>query len=166
MLRTRTVELIVGLFMAAGVLALLTLVFKVSGITTHWAQKTYTVSAEFDNIGDLKLRAPVSLAGVKVGEVTMITLVPITLRALVRMTIVADQNKIPANSTARILTQGLLGANYIGITPGYIEENAKEIYLHQGSKIEDTESAIIIENLVGQLLFNINNKQKNSKEPS
>lgn len=160
MIRTRTVELIVGLFMIAGIIALAILAFKVSGITSAFTQKTYVISAEFDNIGDLKLRAPVSLAGVKVGEVSGVMLDPLTLRAQVQMRINADKNKIPENSTARILTQGLLGANYIGLTPGYLEEEGKETYLKQGSHIEDTHSAIILENLVGHLLFNITNKDK------
>ncbi len=161
MLRTRTVEIIVGVFMLAGIVALAILAFKVSGITSGFSRHAYIISAEFDNIGDLKLRAPVSLAGVKVGEVTMVTLDPLSLRARVQMRIAADQNKIPENSTARILTQGLLGSNYIGLTPGYLEEEDKETYLKQGSHIEETHSAIILENLVGHLLFNINQKDKN-----
>lgn len=152
-MRERLIETIVGLFILAGVLALLVLALKVSGLSTAMNSGGYFVSAKFDNIGSLKVRAPVSIAGVKVGEVTSIKLDKNSFRAVVTIQINRDQNTLPIDTSAGIFTQGLLGANYISLVPGY--ENA---YLKNGDKIENTHPALILENLIGQLLFNINKK--------
>lgn len=152
-MRERLTETIVGLFVLAGILALLVLAFKVSGLSTAMGNSGYSVTARFDNIGSLKVRAPVSIAGVRIGEVTNIKLDKDSFRAIVTMHITHDQNTLPVDTSASIFTQGLLGSNYISLVPGY-ENN----YLKNGDRIENTRPALILENLIGQLLFSINKK--------
>lgn len=143
----------VGMLMIAGFLSLMVMVFKVSGIDGFASRKGYEVTADFANIGGLKVRAPVTIAGVKVGEVKRITLEPGKLSAKVTMQL--DKNKpIPYEDvSARILTEGLLGSNYISIVPGF-EDTPNHPYLRAGDVIERTQEAVILENLIGQLLFN------------
>lgn len=143
--------------MLAGILALLVLALKVSGLGNFASSNGYAVTAAFDNVGDLKVRAPVTMSGVKVGEVTGISLDTTTFKAVVAMRLNADQNKIPTDSSASIFTQGLLGSNYINLNPGY-----DETFLKQGSVISDTHPALILENLIGQFLFSIKNSGSNN----
>ncbi|MDR3442492.1 MAG: outer membrane lipid asymmetry maintenance protein MlaD [Legionella sp.] len=154
--KQRYVDISVGLFMLLGLLALLVMAMKVSNISDFMSQKDYEVTADFTDIGGLKVRAPVTVAGVKIGEVTHIELQPGELNAKVTMSLRSDK-KIPyEDSSARILTQGLLGSNYISIVPGFDDEGAKNHpYLQNGDVIAKTQEAIILENLIGQLLFNI-----------
>lgn len=151
----RTLESVVGLFMIAGVLAFAILALKVSGLSTEFSGKGYEVSALFDNVGDLKVRAPVTIGGVKVGQVVGIALDPASFRARVTLKIDANQNHIPADSSASIFTQGLLGSNYISISPGF-----DETMLANQGEIEMTHSALILENLIGQFLFSMNKDSK------
>jgi phospholipid/cholesterol/gamma-HCH transport system substrate-binding protein len=155
----RYVDLSVGIFMLLGLVALLVMVISVSGISGLITNKGYVVSADFTDIGGLKIRAPVTIAGVRVGEVTGIELHPSELNAKVTMQLRADK-KIPFEDvSARILTEGLLGSNYISIVPGFDNDAASgHPYLRQGDTIAKTQEAIILENLIGQLLFNINKK--------
>lgn len=146
-MRQRTVEITVGIFLLAAIVALLVLAFKVSGLTALTDTPSYKVTAEFNAIGGLKVRAPVSIAGVKVGDVDSIVLDPNTFQAKVTMDIY-NTVKVPQGSSAGILTAGLLGANYIGITPGFSEENVKP-----GGSITKTSSAIVLENLIGKFLL-------------
>ncbi len=154
--KRRYLDLSVGLFMILGLLAFIVLVMRVSGLSDFQSSKVYQVSAEFSDIGGLKVRAPVTVAGVKIGEVTKIALQPEQLNAKVTMTLVRDK-KIPyEDSSARILTEGLLGSNYISIVPGFESEDGEDNrYLGQGDVIHNTQQAIILENLIGQLMFNI-----------
>ncbi len=157
--RYRHIDLGVGLFMLLGMVALAVMVMKVSGITSFSGNEGYTVSADFADIGGLKVRAPVTVAGVKVGEVTRIDLQPGQLNARVTMMLRPDKNIPYDDVSARILTQGLLGSNYISIVPGFDDEDNKtHPYLRSGDVIAKTQEAIILENLIGQLLFNINKK--------
>ncbi len=154
--RERIVNIGVGIFMLLGLVSLSILVIKVSGITNFNVKRLYTVTADFSDIGGLKVRAPVTIAGVKVGEVTKIELQPEQLNAKVTMLLQSDK-PIPYDDTsARILTEGLLGSNYISIVPGFDSQDAKHPYLKSGDTIAKTEQAIILENLIGQLIFNIN----------
>jgi phospholipid/cholesterol/gamma-HCH transport system substrate-binding protein len=148
-------ELIVGLFMLAGIVAILMLALKVSGLTKLSNDNSYTVTAAFDNIGDLKARSQITISGVRIGQVQSIELDPQTYRAIVTMKINNHYNDIPVDSSAKILTQGLLGSNYISITPGF-----QNVFLKNHSAIEQTQSAMILENLIGQLLFKVNNDSK------
>jgi phospholipid/cholesterol/gamma-HCH transport system substrate-binding protein len=150
----RVMETIVGFFILLAIAALLGLALKVSGITHTPKASSYLVNAEFDNIGSLTVGAPVSIAGVKVGEVSRVVLDPKTFRANVRMQIFSSANQLPVDSSASIYTAGLLGAQYISITPGFSTENLK-----QGSQIESTRSALVLEKLIGQFLFNMKDKK-------
>ncbi len=157
----RGLELSVGLFMLLGVLAFFVLALKVSGLTQLSTNKTFNVYTHFTNIGGLKVRSPVTIAGVRVGEVSDIKLEPGSFNAKVKISINSNLNKIPFYDTsARILTEGLLGSNYISITPGFDKEDEDEAqapkYLAEGDEIEKSQEALVLENLIGQLLFNMN----------
>ncbi len=156
-MRKPIVELVVGLFMLIGIVALVILAFKISGLTSFGNSKTYTVTADFDNIGDLKPRAPVTLAGVVVGQVGKIVLDSKTFRAHVVLLIYAKNNDSPTDSSASIFTQGLLGSNYISLTPGFADTNLKN-----GDRIEVTRSALILENLIGQFLYSFKGGEKDA----
>lgn len=149
-MRRGLLDFIVGLFILMGILALVFLAFRVSGLTHYTSSDFYTVRANFDNVGDLKVRAPVTIAGVKVGQVSAIDLNPVTFRAAVYMQINKREDKIPIDTSASILTAGILGSNYIGLSPGY-----DEAVLKNRGEITTTHSALILENLIGQFLFNM-----------
>lgn len=150
MISQRRAETYVGLFLLAALASLIVLAFKVSGLTSFFQTDGYTVHAQFDDIGSLKVRAAVKIGGVNVGEVTAIHLDPSSFRAVVDMHIHNNVNDIPSDSSANILTAGLLGDNYVEITPMYSSE-----YLKQGSEITETHPAMILEKLIGQLVFKI-----------
>lgn len=154
--KQRYIDMSVGVFMLIGLAALIIMAFKVSSITDFITDKSFQVTADFTDIGGLKVRAPVTIAGVRVGEVRRIELQPGELNAKVTMEIQTNK-KIPySDSSARILTEGLLGSNYISIVPGFEDEGSSEHpYLRQGDVIGKTQQAVILENLIGQLLFNI-----------
>jgi phospholipid/cholesterol/gamma-HCH transport system substrate-binding protein len=157
--KQRYVDISVGLFMLLGLLALMVMTMKVSSFSSFMSKKEYMVTADFTDIGGLKVRAPVTVAGVKIGEVSRIDLQPGELNARVTMKLRSDK-KIPfEDSSARILTEGLIGSNYISIVPGFDDaDNKNHPYLQNGDVIAKTQEAIILENLIGQLLFNINKK--------
>jgi phospholipid/cholesterol/gamma-HCH transport system substrate-binding protein len=159
MISQRWVESFVGLFLLAALFALTVLAFKVSGLTTLFPQDTYTVSAAFDEIGGLKVRAPVKIGGVQIGEVSEIKLDPVTFKAIVKMQILDKYNQLPDDSTAGILTAGLLGDNYIEITPMY-----NQSFLKNGSQIEYARSAMVLEKLIGQLIYKLGNSGSSDKE--
>lgn len=149
-MRNRTIEVIVGLLMVAGFLGLLFLAFKVSGLSISSQGKSYDIIADFDDIGSLKIRAPVMVSGVNVGRVSDISLDPNTYRARITLQISRQYNKLPTDTSASIYTQGILGSNYIALAPGFETEN-----LQPGGRIDTTHSALILENLIGQLLFSL-----------
>lgn len=149
-MRQRVIEIFVGFFVLLAVIALLVLALRVSGLTDLNASSGYQLTAEFDNIGGLKVGAPVSIAGVKVGEVDKIELDPQTYRAQVSMQMYHDATKIPSDSSASILTAGILGAQYLGLTPGFTDN-----YLKNDQMIKTTHSALVLENLIGQLMFHL-----------
>lgn len=157
MSKQRYIDLSVGLLMLFGILSLTILAVKVSGLSNFTSNRDYSVTADFVDIGGLKVRAPVTVAGVKIGEVTKIELQSNDLNAKVTMSL-HDDKLIPyQDASARILTQGLLGSNYISIVPGFDDSptSTEHPYLRDGDAIPKTQEAIILENLVGQLLFNI-----------
>jgi phospholipid/cholesterol/gamma-HCH transport system substrate-binding protein len=155
----RTVEIGVGFFMLVGILALLMLALKVSGLGNSMGVNGYEVKANFDNIGGLRPRAPVSLAGVRIGQVTQIDLDPASFKAVVTMQIEKQQNKLPSDTAASIFTEGLLGANYISLTPGF-----NETVLKNGDAIQETHPALVLENLIGQLIFKLSGDKKDKHE--
>ena len=144
----RSTEILVGLFVVLGALGLLFLALKAANLGSFSnGGETYVVQARFDNIGGLKARAPVRSAGVNVGRVTSVVLDTQTYQGLATMEI--NQNVVfPKDSSAKILTSGLLGDQYIGIEPGGDINNLKG-----GDMITQTQSAMVLENLIGQFLF-------------
>ncbi|MCK6431626.1 MAG: outer membrane lipid asymmetry maintenance protein MlaD [Burkholderiaceae bacterium] len=143
----RNIEILVGLFVVLALAALLFVALKAANLTTFGNGATYTLAARFDNIGGLKPRAPVRSAGVVVGRVTRITLDPKTYQGIVTME-VRQGYQFPKDSSAKILTAGLLGDQYIGLEPGGEEAN-----LVAGDTITQTQSAVVLENLISQFLF-------------
>lgn len=145
---TRSVEIGTGLFVLLGFAALgfLTTQLPGSGLQFRTASQGYLVSAEFDNIGGLKVGAPVTMAGVDVGRVQGIRFDSGDYRAVVTLSIDHAYDHIPDDSDAAIQTSGLLGANYVGLGAG-----GSSTYLHAGSQIQFTQSAIVLENLINKL---------------
>lgn len=148
MMHSRTVEIWVGLFIAAGMAALFMLAMQVSNLTVVSNDEGYVVTARFENISGLKVRAPVTMAGVRVGRVTDVGFDPQTFEAIVSMRIDREFNQLPADTSASIFTAGLLGEQYVGLEAGGEME-----YLENGSEIVLTQSALILEQLIGQFLF-------------
>ncbi len=148
MQQTRAVELGTGLFVLLGLAALFFLTTQTTGNTTFSRGDTYEVTALFDNVGSLKVRAPVSMSGVTIGRVTGIEFDTVSLQA--KVTFVIDQafDQIPDDSDAAIQTSGMLGSQYIGLQAG-----GSETSLANGSEIEFTQSAIVLENLISKYLF-------------
>lgn len=155
MQNNRALEVGVGLFLLAGLLALLLLALRVSGLTLGATQDTYKVHAYFDNIAGLTVRAKVTMAGVTIGKVTAIDLDRDRYAGRVTFELRNDVNNLPVDSTASILTAGLLGEKYIGISVGGDEEVLKE-----GSVIYDTQSSLVLEDLIGKFLLNSVNKSE------
>ena len=143
----KSTETLVGLFVLLGIVALFFLALKAANLGNFSTEATYALSARFDNIGGLKVRAPVRSAGVTVGRVTAITLDPKTYQGVVTME-VRRAFLFPKDSSAKILTAGLLGDQYIGLEPG-----ADASDLAPGAVITQTQSALVLENLIGQLIF-------------
>ena len=156
MVNRRMVEIIVGVFIALGFIALFLLALNVSGISEYSSSNTIKITASFDNIGDLKVRAPVKIAGVRIGEVDSIILDKKTFRAKVTMMVDKRDNNIPEDSSASVLSASLLGSNYVEISPGFSEKT-----LHAGDEISETHSAVILENLLGQAIFKPEEKEGN-----
>jgi phospholipid/cholesterol/gamma-HCH transport system substrate-binding protein len=151
----RTLEIGTGLFVLLGFAALLFLTTQLpaSGLRFGSAKAGYHVSADFDNIGDLKVGSPVTMSGVRVGEVSGIRFDPKTFKAVVSMRIDPQYNQIPEDSYASIQTQGLLGGKYVGLSPG-----GEETYLKDGSTIDQTQSAIVLESLINKFFANYSSK--------
>jgi len=141
------IETMVGLFVLLGMLGLVFLALKAANLGSVSGGDTYMVQARFDNIGGLKVRAPVRSAGVTVGRVTAIELDAKTYLGVVRME-VQRAYQFPKDSSAKILTAGLLGDQYVGLEPG-----ADEKVLAAGDVIRQTQSAVVLENLIGQFLY-------------
>jgi phospholipid/cholesterol/gamma-HCH transport system substrate-binding protein len=148
MMKTRQLEILVGAFMAAGFLALFFLAMQVSNLGTVNTGDSYKVYARFDNIGGLKAKAPVTMAGVEVGRVLDIYYDPDDFRAVAVLGIYEQFNGIPDDTFAKILTAGLLGEQYVGLDPGGSEDNLKD-----GSEIAVTQSALVLEEVIGQFIY-------------
>lgn len=146
--QSKSVELATGIFILLGLLSLIFLTTQTTNWDAYANDDTYEVTARFSNIGGLKVRAPVSMAGVTIGRVTDIRFDPERLNAVVTLSISSKYDELPADSSASILTAGLLGDNYVGLEPGADMEP-----LQAGDEILFTQSAMIIENLVSKYLF-------------
>ena len=147
MRQTKTVEIMVGLFVVAGMAALFMLAMKVSNISTLNDENGYEVTAYFENVGGLKVRSPVTASGVNVGRVADIRYDDKLFEALV--TLKLDRNyHLPVDSSASIFTSGLLGEQYVGLEPGGATDDLKN-----GDRIKITQSALILEQIIGRVLF-------------
>ncbi|KRT54189.1 outer membrane lipid asymmetry maintenance protein MlaD [endosymbiont of Ridgeia piscesae] len=144
----RRLEVGVGLFMALGLVALFFLAMQVSNLSSVSRGDGYEVQARFDNIGGLKVRSPVAMAGVRIGRVTHIGFDQQNFEAVVTLRIEEQYDKIPEDSIAKIYTSGLLGEQYVGLDPGGSEETIRDT-----GQITMTQSALVLEEIVGQFLF-------------
>jgi len=150
MIEKKALEFWVGLFVLAGILALVMLAFKVGNLTSADVSDAYTVEARFENIGGLKVKSPVTMAGVRIGRVTSVSFDREKYQAVVELSIDGRYKNIPDDSSVSILTSGLLGEQYIGINAGGSED-----YLKGGDKILLTQSALVLENLIGQVMVKL-----------
>lgn len=148
MMKQRVIETLVGLFIAIGLAALVMLAMKVSNISAFTEQGGFEVSAKFNNIGGLKVKSPVTMGGVHVGRVVSIDFDQDAYKAVVRMRILPKFDRIPTDSSAGIFTSGVLGESYVGLDAG-----AEEEFLREGSELTLTQSAMVLENLIGKFLF-------------
>lgn len=153
MQQTRKIELWVGSFVLAGICAILVMIFQVADVKGLGFNDTYTLKAEFDNIGSLKVRSPVKVGGVVIGRVAAINLNSESLLPVVTMAINSKYDQFPETSSVKILTSGLIGEQYIGLTPGFVFDD--EQMLVEGDYIEDTKSALVLEDLIGQVLYSV-----------
>jgi len=140
------IETLVGLFVLLGIVAIVFLALKAANLSSFSGGDSYTLLARFDNIGGLKVRAPVRSAGVHVGRVTSITLDAKTYQGVVTLEI-DRRYTFPKDSAAKILTAGLLGDQYIGLEPGGDDKT-----FSAGDTVAQTQSAVVLENLIGQFL--------------
>jgi len=148
-MQARTVEILVGLFIAAGMVALFFLSMQVSSLNKFSADEGYTVKAYFDNVGGLKARSPVSVSGVHVGRVESISYDMENYEALVTLLIDNEYKTFPVDTSASIFTSGLLGEQYVSLEPGGSDD-----FLQEGDEIRLAQSAVIMEQVIGQFLFN------------
>lgn len=148
MMQNKSTEIIVGMFVAVGIAALFMLAMKVSNLGDFTDEAGYEVTAEFENIGGLKVRAPVTMAGVRVGRVASINLDPMTYNAEVTINMYSQFDNIPYDTSASIYTAGLLGEQYIGLVAG-----AEEEFLQDGDVIDLTQPALVLEQVIGQFLY-------------
>ncbi len=148
MLQKKSTEITVGMFVAAGIAALFMLAMKVSNLADFTDDVGYEVIAEFENIGGLKVRSPVTMAGVRVGRVSDISLDSESYNAKVTINVYSNFDNLPTDTSASIFTAGLLGEQYIGLEAG-----AEEEFLQDGDIVELTQPALVLEQVIGQFLF-------------
>ena len=148
MRQKKSTEVTVGLFVMLGLAALFFRAMKVSNLSAFSDEQGYRVTAEFENIGGLKARSPVTLAGVRIGRVERIELDPETYNANVVLNLYSSFDTLPTDTAASIYTAGLLGEQYIGLEAG-----AEEEFLKDGDVIELTQPALVLEQVIGQFLF-------------
>lgn len=147
-MNSRTIEITVGLFVALGFAAFFMLAMKVSNLITYNTETGYEITASFDNIGGLRERSPVAVGGVRIGKISKIEYDSESYEAVVTMQIEPQYNRFPTDTSAGVLTAGLLGEQYVGLVPG-----AEEKYLKAGDRITVTQSAIVLEEVIGQFLY-------------
>ncbi|WP_026375878.1 outer membrane lipid asymmetry maintenance protein MlaD [Aestuariibacter salexigens] len=150
-MNSRKTELLVGAFVAMAIAAALMLAIHVANQGMESNGETYRLYAKFDNIGGLKERSAVKVGGVTIGRVDSIRLDPSDFTPVVEMTISKQYMEFPETSSVAVLTSGLLGEQYIGFTPGFSFDGIEN--LQDGDYIEDTKSALVLEDLIGQFLF-------------
>ncbi|MBX2886564.1 MAG: outer membrane lipid asymmetry maintenance protein MlaD [Granulosicoccus sp.] len=147
-MNSRSVELLVGLFMLLFLGAILILALRASNLASFAGGDSYSLTARFENIGGLKPKAAVSASGVRVGQVESIEYDPETFEAIVTLDIEQQFDAFPLDTSASIYTAGLLGEQYVGLEPG-----AEDDVLADSDEIDQTQSALVLERLIGQVLF-------------
>jgi phospholipid/cholesterol/gamma-HCH transport system substrate-binding protein len=156
MMQARIVEIWVGVFVAAGLAALFMLAMQVSNLTVVGDDRGYTIKARFENVSGLKVRSPVTVAGVRVGRVTAIDFDTQSFQAVVSMSIGSNYDQLPVDTSASVLTSGLVGEKYIGLDPGGDMDVLKD-----GGEITLTQSTLVLEQMIGKFLFD---KAESGKE--
>ena len=157
-MQRRSTEIWVGLFMLLGIAALVMLAVQVSSAGTG-ADKTYRIEARFDNVGGLNVKAPVMIGGVRVGRVGGIWIDKEDYVAVVGLDIDKRYDTLSLDTGASILTSGLLGAQFVGLSPG-----SSELYLEDGDTLELTQSALQLESLISQFMFSQGKSKENSND--
>ena len=160
MRQTNAIALGTGLLVLLGFAALFFLVTQITNREISFGSGGYRVTARFDNIGSLKVGAPVSMAGVTMGRVESISVDPQDFKAVVAMRINPQYTTIPDDSDAAIYTAGLLGGQYVGLGAG-----GSDTFLQEGTEIQFTQSAIVLESLISKFLFSLTNKNGDDKKP-
>lgn len=148
-MNTRTVEIVVGIFMLLGLGALVVLAANASNLTSFGGKPGYQVSAYFENIGGLRVRAPVRISGVRIGHVVSIGYSDEFQQAHVVLHVDNDYRTLPIDTSAAVYTSGMIGEQYISLQPG-----AEDEYMQDGDTIDVTQSAVVLERLIGQFLLN------------
>lgn len=151
------VELASGIFLLLGIAALVWLAMRATDYGQDIGKDTYRISARFTNVADLRVKAPVKISGVTVGMVESIVLDPVLFEAVVNMDIASRFNEIPTDTGASVLTSGMLGNRYIGLEPG----GAPDV-LVEGDELFITQSALILEQVIGKYMFNAGSSEKTS----
>jgi len=149
-MRMRTIEISVGTFVLAGIVALVFLAVRVSGVNPGADRLSYTLKARFSDVAGLRERAKVSMAGVTVGQVTEIDVDMVYGEAIVTMRMEGEAGTLPLDTSAQILTEGILGTRYIGLLPG-----GDDLMLADGDTIENTQGALVLEKLIGEFITRI-----------
>jgi len=150
---SKKIELMVGFFVALGIAALLMLSLNVANTGIAGNSDSYNLFAKFDNVGGLKVRSPIKIGGVVIGRVSNISLDEEDYTPIVTLKIYTEYSDFSETTSAAILTAGLLGEQYIGLQPGFIDDSLDIEILQPGDYIEDTNSALVLEELIGQFLF-------------
>jgi phospholipid/cholesterol/gamma-HCH transport system substrate-binding protein len=143
------VEFASGVFLLLGIAALVWLATRATDFGQEIGKETYSISARFTNVADLRDRAPVKIGGVTVGMVESITLDPVSFEAVVKMNVASRFDEIPSDTSAAVLTSGVLGDRYIGLEPGGAPD-----MLADGDELFITQSALVLEQIIGKYLFN------------
>jgi len=158
-MNTRNTEIVVGLFIAAGLAALFMLAMKVSNLNIYNDDTGYEISANFEDISGLKVKSPVTMSGVRIGRVSDISFDADRLEAIVKIRIESQYDTLPKDTSASIYTAGLLGEKYIGLEAGGDEEN-----LQQGDKLKLTQSSLVLEKLISRFVDAFINKDPGDKK--
>lgn len=158
-MNTRNTEILVGLFIAAGLVALFMLAMKVSNLNIYDDDSGYEITASFEDISGLKVKSPVTMAGVRIGRVNEIILDEKRFEAVVKLRIESQYDALPKDTSASIYTAGLLGEKYIGLEPGGDEENLKN-----NDKLKLTQSSLVLEKLISRFVDSFINKDADSKK--
>ncbi len=152
-MKNKQLEFKVGLFVMIGLFCIIFIALEVANVTSIRSRQYYQLHAKFENIGSLKVRSPVKVGGVRIGHVSDIQLDPETYTPIVTMQIDGQFDHFPDTSSVEILTAGLIGEQYIGFKPGFEFEDSE--WLTYGDYVEDTKSAIVLEDLIGQFIYRV-----------